>query len=228
MFDEETGLYYLRSRYYNPASCRFINSDNIIFASGEIRRSNVYAYCGNSPSVLSDANGQWFVADDFVTGPVDEFVVLCCLCVLCSLGLPAAQQTLSDLSNFLAESFSTTTVTSISIEEDITDIAKKYGNLKCKEAADAISKYLKRKKKKHNLITLSFPTALHGFVVSNKNPNLAISETGFHYGIEYNGNVYCNVYPTGLAFSDWINSFSAVDANTGLIMKPIVISQPLY
>ena len=28
IFDEETGLYYLRSRYYNPNLCRFINADD--------------------------------------------------------------------------------------------------------------------------------------------------------------------------------------------------------
>ena len=27
VFDEETGLYYLRSRYYNAERCRFVNAD---------------------------------------------------------------------------------------------------------------------------------------------------------------------------------------------------------
>lgn len=27
VFDEETGLYYLRSRYYNAERCRFLNAD---------------------------------------------------------------------------------------------------------------------------------------------------------------------------------------------------------
>ena len=30
VYDEETGLYYLRSRYYKPAWRRFINSDGFI------------------------------------------------------------------------------------------------------------------------------------------------------------------------------------------------------
>ncbi len=30
-YDEETGLYYLNSRYYNPEWGRFINADGIVF-----------------------------------------------------------------------------------------------------------------------------------------------------------------------------------------------------
>ena len=30
MWDEETGLYYLRSRYYNPTHGRFVNADSIL------------------------------------------------------------------------------------------------------------------------------------------------------------------------------------------------------
>ena len=30
VFGEETGLYYLRSRYYNVERCRFVNSDILI------------------------------------------------------------------------------------------------------------------------------------------------------------------------------------------------------
>ena len=50
VFDEETGLYYLRSRYYNPRWGRFINADNYL-------STNVFSYCGNVPSVFVDKNG---------------------------------------------------------------------------------------------------------------------------------------------------------------------------
>ncbi len=228
VYDEEIGMYYLRSRYYNPMSCRFANSDNIIFASGEIRRNNVFAYCGNNPPVLTDANGKWFGADDLITGPVDEFIVLGGLYVLSVMGLPAAQQAFNNLWNFFATNHTNTYTSSISIEKGISDIAETFDNLECEETADAISRYLKRKRKKHNLVTLTFPNALGGFVVSDKNPKLAISETGFHVGIEYNGKVYCNVYPAGRAFNDWVNSFHAVDADTFIDVQPIVVKTPLY
>ena len=51
VYDEETGLYYLRSRYYNPCQSRFINADCLI--SG----SNLYAYCSNRPVYMSDSSG---------------------------------------------------------------------------------------------------------------------------------------------------------------------------
>ncbi|MBQ4640286.1 MAG: hypothetical protein IJB69_07210 [Clostridia bacterium] len=30
VYDQETGLYYLRSRYYNASLCRFFNTDKVI------------------------------------------------------------------------------------------------------------------------------------------------------------------------------------------------------
>ena len=50
VFDEETGLYYLRSRYYNPWWGRFVNADCIYSA-------NCFAYCGNTPVIFFDEDG---------------------------------------------------------------------------------------------------------------------------------------------------------------------------
>ena len=49
--DEETGLYYLRSRYYNAERCRFVNADSVV--SG-----NLFCYCYNSPIDLLDLSGK--------------------------------------------------------------------------------------------------------------------------------------------------------------------------
>ena len=51
VFDEETGLYYLRSRYYNPGWGRFVNAD------GAIIQKNLFAYCSNGPIVGYDPSG---------------------------------------------------------------------------------------------------------------------------------------------------------------------------
>ena len=55
VFDEETGLYYLRSRYYNPQWGRFVNADMLI----QCKKigCNLFAYCSNRPILFSDANG---------------------------------------------------------------------------------------------------------------------------------------------------------------------------
>ena len=31
VYDDETGLYYLQSRYYDPMTCRFFNSDQTVY-----------------------------------------------------------------------------------------------------------------------------------------------------------------------------------------------------
>ena len=50
VYDEETGLYYLRSRYYNPEWQKFVNADSLI-------QSNLYEYCCNDPIVFRDSDG---------------------------------------------------------------------------------------------------------------------------------------------------------------------------
>ncbi|HEY8364535.1 MAG TPA: RHS repeat-associated core domain-containing protein, partial [Haloplasmataceae bacterium] len=59
-YDEETGWYYLQSRYYNPEIGRFINADDSSILSatqGEILSHNLYAYCGNNPVMMVDPSG---------------------------------------------------------------------------------------------------------------------------------------------------------------------------
>ena len=56
-YDEETGLYYLNSRYYNPAWGRFLNADIYLNANGGIVGFNMFAYCGNEPVLFWDPLG---------------------------------------------------------------------------------------------------------------------------------------------------------------------------
>ena len=57
MYDTETGLYYLQSRYYDPVTCRFINADSYISTSDDIDGFNMFAYCNNNPVIFSDPTG---------------------------------------------------------------------------------------------------------------------------------------------------------------------------
>ena len=59
-FDQETGLYYLNSRYYDPEIGRFINIDDISVLSetqNTFNGLNLFAYCHNNPISNLDANG---------------------------------------------------------------------------------------------------------------------------------------------------------------------------
>ena len=58
-YDEETGLYYLQSRYYNAEWGRFINADAAIGKIGKLEGNNLFQYCFNNPVNMSDESGQW-------------------------------------------------------------------------------------------------------------------------------------------------------------------------
>ncbi len=58
IYDSETGLYYLQSRYYDPIVRRFINADEQINQSGNISGFNLFAYADNSPTTAIDTSGK--------------------------------------------------------------------------------------------------------------------------------------------------------------------------
>lgn len=59
LFDEETGVYYLRSRYFNAVEYRFINADSQIVTNTRTSvDSNLFAYCNNGPVHCDDPDGQ--------------------------------------------------------------------------------------------------------------------------------------------------------------------------
>ena len=62
VYDPETGLYCLGSRYYDPEVGRFVNADDtdVIFAKPqELGNKNLYAYCDNNPVAREDYAGEF-------------------------------------------------------------------------------------------------------------------------------------------------------------------------
>ncbi|OGP66415.1 MAG: hypothetical protein A2W27_02865 [Deltaproteobacteria bacterium RBG_16_44_11] len=86
-FDQETGLYYYRARYYDAKAGRFITKDPIGFDGGDV---NLYVYVGNNPVINTDPSGLFEVnviefgtrnsptygALVFVEGKCDQFVTV--------------------------------------------------------------------------------------------------------------------------------------------------------
>ena len=73
-YDVETGLYFLKTRYYDPTIGRFINMDSINYADTEsINGLNLYAYCGNNPVMYVDPTGHAFLV--FLAAAVIGFAV---------------------------------------------------------------------------------------------------------------------------------------------------------
>ncbi len=73
-YDRETRLYYLQSRYYDFANCRFINADT--FATTDANgflSANMFAYCENNPIMRTDESGEfWNIVIGAAVGGVME------------------------------------------------------------------------------------------------------------------------------------------------------------
>jgi RHS repeat-associated protein len=72
--DPETGLYYYRARFFDPALGRFVSQDPIGFIAGD---PNLYRYVHNSPLTATDPTGETAVVEYLANigrGPVGTFI----------------------------------------------------------------------------------------------------------------------------------------------------------
>lgn len=65
IYDPETALYYLQTRYYDPETARFINADIYVSTGQGVLGHNMYAYCGNNPVARVDDEGEFW---NFIVG----------------------------------------------------------------------------------------------------------------------------------------------------------------
>ena len=69
-YDTETRLYYVNSRYYDPAVKRMLNADDDSLSTATpqgLTDKNYFAYCDNNPVVRVDSNGEFW---NYVVGAV--------------------------------------------------------------------------------------------------------------------------------------------------------------
>ena len=59
VYDEETGFYYLKSRYYDPETCRFVSADVLLSTGQGVLGHNCFAYCLNNPANGVDPYGSF-------------------------------------------------------------------------------------------------------------------------------------------------------------------------
>ena len=57
-YDQETGFYYLTTRYYDPYVGRFLNADAYVTTGQGFDGHNMFAYCNNNPVRYSDKSGK--------------------------------------------------------------------------------------------------------------------------------------------------------------------------
>ncbi len=72
VYDEETGLYYLRSRYFNPTWCRFVNADTQL-TYPQLLNCNLFSHCQNNPVILRDPDGTEAI---YAVGQTSGFLAL--------------------------------------------------------------------------------------------------------------------------------------------------------
>ena len=73
-YDEETGLYYLNERYYDPEVRRFVNADDVQIVSEQLnmfKEKNLYTYCNNNPILFKDEMGTFSVMAIAISGALN-------------------------------------------------------------------------------------------------------------------------------------------------------------
>ena len=213
-YDRETGLYFLQTRYYDPETGRFINADDtgiLLTDQGSLIENNLFTYCFNNPINMLDQDGE--MAEQVLSNPYFWTMIAA---ALAPLGIYAivALATIGSVIIFAYPIYQIyKSIKSITAqnpykkaEKALPGIARKYGNLKCKEAAKAMQKELTKLKLPGAIVTITFSDKKRGWIWSESKKR-TISENGIHVGVLFNGRIYCNVHPTGLAKNTWIKDF---------------------
>ena len=212
VYDNESGLYYLQSRYYDPEIGRFINADSYVSTGQGIIGNNMVAYCGNNPVANVDTDGDRYKAWDISSeaayvGTVTTVALLPALddiARVASATIDMAVTTACDLFSAVGRSIQQS-FESHTVSKDIGNITSSYGKFQCDKAAESVVDYLKGNNQHGSLVTIHFVNS-RGYIWSDV-ANTTISQNGFHVGVEYKGIVFCNVHPLGLPEAQWINDF---------------------
>ena len=113
VYDEETGFYYLQSRYYNPEVGRFISSDVLLSTGQGVLGHNAYGYCLNNPCRLSDSEGAsaTLAIGGTAIAFTSVFVLALCVCLIIDLATnqeqSLAQQFVSAIQTIVIDSIAT-------------------------------------------------------------------------------------------------------------------------
>ena len=76
IFDEETGLYYLKARYYDPETARFLSEDTYLGQAGDPLSLNLYAYVKYNPLKYYDPTGHYVSETDRANLSPDQIALL--------------------------------------------------------------------------------------------------------------------------------------------------------
>ncbi|TCM99391.1 RHS repeat-associated protein [Paenibacillus sp. BK033] len=72
-YDDESGLYYLNARYYDPKIARFMSEDTYDGEQNDPLSLNLYTYGHNNPIRYTDPTGHWIVDAIFLAADIAAF-----------------------------------------------------------------------------------------------------------------------------------------------------------
>ena len=85
-------------------------------------------------------------------------------------------------------------------ENEIVEATQKYENLQCVETAEEVQGIILKAGGTGYLVEIHADTPY----IWSDNFNMAISEIGYHVGVEYDGKIYDNIYKNGIDIDAWI------------------------
>ena len=114
VYDQESGLYYLQSRYYNPEIGRFINADSLDYlgADGSPVSYNLFVYCMNNPVMGCDSTGHWDW-DLFGKVLVTTVIVAACLTGVGAIAAMAATAAATSVATAVTVSVATASLSTV-------------------------------------------------------------------------------------------------------------------
>ena len=101
-YDSESGTIYLRARYYDPSTGRFVSRDSYAGKNEDPLSLNRYTYCHNNPTNNVDPNGKFAVA--LIVGTAAAAAVVACGAY--QLSKPETQKALSECGNQIRNTLS--------------------------------------------------------------------------------------------------------------------------
>ena len=233
-YDNETGFYYLNSRYYNPEVKRFINADGVIGANQDLTSYNLYAYCGNNPINRADSEGQawWHIALACVA-----VVALCAITIAAAPAVAAAAASIGIITTASAVATTAATVGCLAIGIGVVSTGAAIAETMPKVTAPSWSK--SKAKEKEDVQTLppkSPDTVIYRYGKTNPGnltPKQKDSTTGLSFSITppapgtdaavttiealnatgvvcavKDGDTHVSVRPVGVSIQTWIDSGS--------------------
>ncbi len=85
-YDQETGLYYLQTRYYDPKVRRFLSADDASVLTKDPERlteKNLYAYCDDNPVMYQDDAGMFVITATAIEIAVGAIINIATSYILC-------------------------------------------------------------------------------------------------------------------------------------------------